>query len=179
MRRATEAAVAGDWPGEAATGSITLVYGERHRRRLRLTTDAGEELARESAEQGQAFLKTMQAVWPHDGVETLCTLAAERRRRPGYSVAVGACCGYHGVGLEASLTAFLHALAANMVSAALRTVPLGQTDGQRVTAALEPVLAEVAERARTATIESLGTATAMADWASIRHETQYTRLFRS
>ena len=137
------------------------------------------ELGLESAAQGGAFLNTMRAVWPHDGLETFAALAADRDRRPGYAVTAGASCGCHGLALDSSLTAYLHAVAANLVSAALRTVPLGQTDGQRVTAALEPVLAEAAERAKTATIESLGTSTPMADWASMRHETQHTRLFRS
>ena len=137
------------------------------------------ELALESAAQGEAFLKAMRAAWPHEGLEALAALAAKRARRPAYPVVAGASCGCHGAALDMSLAAFLHAVAANLVSAALRAVPLGQTDGQRVTAALEPVLAEAAERAKTATIDTLGTATPVADWASIRHETQHTRLFRS
>ena len=44
MRRATCAAAAGDWPAEWAAGSVTLGYDERHRRRLRLTTDSGEAI---------------------------------------------------------------------------------------------------------------------------------------
>ena len=44
MRRATRAAASGDWPVEAETGSVTLVYDDRHRRRLKLTTDAGETI---------------------------------------------------------------------------------------------------------------------------------------
>ena len=78
-----------------------------------------------------------------------------------------------------SLTAFLHAVAANLVSAAVRAIPLGQTDGQRVTAALEPVLAEVANKAKAMELETLGAASPMTDWVSMQHETQHTRLFRS
>ena len=137
------------------------------------------ELALESAAQGEAFLKTMLAVWPHAGLEALAAAAAEHGRKPGYAVAVGASCGYHRLSLGTSLAAYLHAAAANLVSAAVRTVPLGHTDGQRVTAALEPVLAGAAKSAKAATIQRLGAATPMADWASMRHETQQTRLFRS
>lgn len=137
------------------------------------------ELALESASQGEAFLKTMRAAWPHDGLDRLAALAKTRERKPAYAVAVGAACGFHGLDRDMSLTAFLHALAANLVSAAVRAVPLGQTDGQRVTAALQPVVAELAETIPHRSIDELGAATPMVDWASMRHETQHTRLFRS
>jgi len=75
--------------------------------------------------------------------------------------------------------AYLAAFAANLVSAALRLVPLGQSQGQAVTAGLEPAVAETAAALVEARLEDLGTATAMMDFASMQHETQYTRLFRS
>jgi urease accessory protein len=74
---------------------------------------------------------------------------------------------------------FLHALVSNWISAGSRLVPLGQTDSQRILAALEPVVAATAKRALEASIDDLGGATFRADLASLRHETQYTRLFRS
>ena len=75
--------------------------------------------------------------------------------------------------------AYLHAVAANLVSAGVRLIPLGQTDGQRVLAALEPVVAAAAERALATPLDDVGGAAFRADIASMRHETQYTRLFRS
>ncbi|PWB61204.1 MAG: urease accessory protein UreF, partial [Bradyrhizobiaceae bacterium] len=81
--------------------------------------------------------------------------------------------------LADTLTAFLHALAANLVSAGVRLVPLGQTDGQRTLAALETTIADTAARARATPLEAVGGAAFRADLASLRHETQYTRLFRS
>jgi urease accessory protein len=83
------------------------------------------------------------------------------------------------VPLALLLPGYLQAFAANLVSAAVRLVPLGQTDGQRALAALEPVVAEVAAAAPAVPLEELGTATLAVDLASMRHETQYTRLFRS
>ena len=81
---------------------------------------------------------------------------------------------------NAPLTAFLHAVAANLVSAGVRLVPLGQTDGQRVLAALEPVIARPPRaRALDTALDDIGSAAFRADIASMRHETQYTRLFRS
>jgi urease accessory protein len=77
------------------------------------------------------------------------------------------------------LNAYLQALAANLVSAGVRLIPLGQTDGQRVLAALEPVVRATAARALVTGLEEVGAASFRADLASMRHETQYTRLFRS
>ena len=61
----------------------------------------------------------------------------------------------------------------------MRLIPLGQTDGQRVLAALEEMVAATAQRALAGTLDDLGSAAFRADLASARHETQYTRLFRS
>ena len=85
----------------------------------------------------------------------------------------------HDIPLEDALTAFLHAVAANLVSAGVRLVPLGQTDGQRVLASLEPVIATTASRALVTALDDIGGAAFRADIASMRHERQYTRLFRS
>ena len=75
--------------------------------------------------------------------------------------------------------AFFHAVTSNWISAGARLIPLGQTDSQRVLALLEPVVAATAKRALQATLDDLGSASFRADLASLRHETQYTRLFRS
>ena len=75
--------------------------------------------------------------------------------------------------------AFFHAVTSNWISAGARLIPLGQTDSQRVLAQLEPVVVATAKRALQASLDDLGSATFRADLASLRHETQYTRLFRS
>ena len=81
--------------------------------------------------------------------------------------------------LAPALHAYLHAMTANLISAGVRLIPLGQTDGQRVLAALEPVAATTAERALVTALDEVGSASFRADLASMHHETQYTRLFRS
>ena len=101
---------------------------------------------------------------------------------PGFNVDIGQgkkLLWLSGVPLAPALHAFLHAATANLISAGVRLIPLGQTDGQRVLAALEPVIAEVAARALRTPLEEVGGAAFRADIASLRHETQYTRLFRS
>lgn len=137
------------------------------------------ELALESAAQGEAFLRTIRAAWPHDGIEMLAAVSHKKQRKPAYAVTVGATCGFHGIPLDDALPVFLHALVANLVSAAVRIIPLGQTDGQRVTAAMESVIVDNIEMIRNRTLDELGSATPIIDWASMQHETQYTRLFRS
>jgi urease accessory protein len=94
-------------------------------------------------------------------------------------VAAGAAGGLNGVPLVPLAQAYLSAFAANLVSAAVRLVPLGQTDGQRVTAALMPVAAAVAREAAGATLDDVGGAALGLDLASMRHECQEVRLFRS
>ena len=63
--------------------------------------------------------------------------------------------------------------------AGLRAVPLGQTDGQKIIARLGPVVARVVDSVEGLPLEALGGAAFRADIASMKHETQYTRLFRS
>jgi urease accessory protein len=78
-----------------------------------------------------------------------------------------------------SLALYLHAFLANLVSAGVRLVPLGQSAGQRVVAALEAGIVAAATDAASATLSDLGTACPAAEIFSMQHETQYTRLFRS
>src|SRR4051794_17376784 len=135
------------------------------------------ELALETRAQGEAFAAASLASWP-DPAGRLPALLADG---PGltYPLAVGAVAACHGVPLPLLLPAYLQAFAANLVSAAVRLIPLGQTEGQRAQAGLEPVVAEVAAQAAHYPLEDLGTATLTVDLCSMRHETQYTRLFRS
>ena len=75
--------------------------------------------------------------------------------------------------------AVLQSFIANLVTAGVRLIPLGQTDGQLSIAALEEAVLAASEQAKNATIDDLGSAAFMVDLSSMAHETQYTRLFRS
>ena len=96
-----------------------------------------------------------------------------------HSAAFGAAAVRAGIALPDALVGYLEAFAANLVSAALRLGVIGQTDGQRVLAALEPVVAGTAEAAMTREPADFGAATFAADLASMVHESQHVRLFRS
>lgn len=130
----------------------------------------------ETAAQGRAFIEATRAAWP---CAALDTLASAWDGPVAYPVAVGVAAAGHGVALEQALGAYLHAVTANLISAGVRLIPLGQTDGQRLLAAFEPVVAATAARALTVPLDQAGGAAFRSDIASMRHETQYTRLFRS
>lgn len=156
-----------------ARGHDTLMAGDDAAfERLRELADAllpTAELALESLSQGTAFAGIATAAWGAPAVSGPIA----------YPLAVAASCASTGIGRDAALLGYLHALAASLVSAGVRLVPLGQTDGQRVTAALAPVVSATARCAAMATTEKLATASLLVDWCSMRHQTQYTRLFRS
>jgi urease accessory protein len=134
------------------------------------------EQALEATQQGGSFASVTVAAWPDDG---LAGFAARQKGRLAHAVAFGAAAGFAALPLHASLVAYLSGFAANLVSAGVRLVPLGQTDGQRATAALAPLIARCAEAAEAADLDTIGTAALLPDLLSMRHETQYTRLFRS
>jgi urease accessory protein len=130
----------------------------------------------ETTAQGQAFLQITQSAWT---TPTLDGLPNAWDGPFAYPVVVGTACAGHGINIAPALHAFLHGIVSNLVSAGVRLVPLGQTDGQRVLAALEAPIAQTAQRALTTDLDDIGSATLRADIAGMRHETQYTRLFRS
>jgi urease accessory protein len=134
------------------------------------------ETALESMQQGAAFVAVTLAAWPEP---RFAALAARHPRRLAHPVAFGAAAAFGGVPLRPALAGWLAGFAANLVSAGVRLVPLGQTDGQIATAALHPVVEAAADAALAADLDLLGTAAPVLDLLSMRHETQYTRLFRS
>jgi urease accessory protein len=130
----------------------------------------------ETSSQGRAFIEIARAAWNCDGLDETVAACGGTIVHP---IAVGLVSAAHAIPLEPALHAFLHAVVSNWISAGSRLIPLGQTDSQRVLAQLESVASATAQRAMTASLDDLGTATFRADLASLRHETQYTRLFRS
>ena len=134
------------------------------------------ETALEAEAQGTAFTNVTLAAWP---MPRFAAFAARHPRQLAHAVAFGAAAAEQGIPARDAAFGFLAAFAANLVSAGVRLVPLGQTDGQLAIAALQPAVATATEAALTADLTRLGTAAPMLDIFSLRHETQYTRLFRS
>ncbi len=126
----------------------------------------------ETLGQGGAFVIAAQ-VWGAP------LLSGRIDHKVAYPVAFGTLARAHGVAEDAAALGFLHAFAANLISAAVRLVPLGQTAGLRTLAALELTVQQVSDDTRDATLDDLGGACFRSDIAAMRHETQYTRLFRT
>jgi urease accessory protein len=141
---------------------------------------ATAELALESAQPGAAFLATCRAAWPEAFIEAWTASAPVAATDGACHAAVfGAVAARAGIALDDALIGYLQAFAANLVSAGLRLGIIGQTDGQRILAALEPVVGRAAAAALIRDPWDFGGATFAADLASMAHETQYSRLFRS
>jgi urease accessory protein len=154
----------------------------RNEASLRATAELGCALASskerflETTATGRAFIDATRASWPCVAFDWFATVWDGP---VCYPVAVGVAAAGHGIALEISLTAYLHAIMTNLVSAGVRLIPLGQTDGLRVMASLEAVIAAAATRALACPLDDIGSCAFRADMASMHHETQYTRLFRS
>jgi len=155
-------AAAGDASALAAVAELATALAPSKERHLETTA------------QGRAFLDTTRAAWPCGALEHLAPLPAV-----ALPVAVATACAGHAIPPTPALAAYLHAQVATLISAGVRLIPLGQTDGQRILAALEPVVTAAAARAIATPLDEVGGASFRADIAGMRHEAQYTRLFRS
>lgn len=143
---------------------------------LALALAPSRELHLETAQQGRSFLDATLAAW---ATPALVRLAEAVPGPVAYPVAVGLAAGVHGLALMPTLSAFGLAFVQNLVSAALRLAPVGQTAGTRVVAGLVPAVAALAGTIPALGLDDVGGATLRLDLGSLRHETQYSRIFRS
>ena len=137
------------------------------------------EFAVESSQQGTACLAMVRQVWPDRALDWLSEMLCENQVQPALAVVLGVCLARQGIPACVALPAFLQSYVTNLVTAGIRLIPLGQTDGQLAIAELEEAILAAGAQAQKATIDDLGSAAFMVDLASMAHETQYTRLFRS
>jgi urease accessory protein len=140
---------------------------------------SSSETALESRQQGNAFLDVTRKAWPHPTLDAFATRQTAAGIPVAHCIAVAIACAAHEIALNPALHSYLHAVAANLVSAGARLIPLGQTQAQIAIARLSPVITGVVERALATSLDDLGTAAPAIELCSLRHETQYTRLFRS
>jgi urease accessory protein len=160
---AFRSAAASDWPALMEANGLAVALAASAERRLETTA------------QGTAFVAAARAAWDCEPLRRL----DEQDKRIAYPIAVAAAAGGHGLMLEASLAAFSLAQTANLVSAVVRLGPIGQTDGQKILASLLPRIRTLAREAGHASLADLGQAAFRSDIAAMRHESQYSRLFRS
>jgi urease accessory protein len=128
----------------------------------------------EATAQSRAFLDAITASWQCASLRSLLETGGST-----YSVAVAAVSADHGIALENALPAYLNAFAANLISVGVRLIPIGQNAGLGILATLHPLIAATARRAGNSTLDDLGSSTILSDIASMRHEEQYSRVFRT
>lgn len=132
---------------------------------------AATERHAETALTGEAFAIAARA-WPSDVFSRLPVPCP-------YPVAVGAIAAAQGIGLSETLIGYLTAAVHTQISVAVRLVPLGQTAGLQVMAALEKEVAALAGGAAIANLDDIGGIAYASDIAQMRHETIGIRVFRS
>ncbi len=135
----------------------------------------------EATAQGTAFLTAIRDTWPQARLDALLDDLGRRGHAPVFThaTAVATVAAVHGVAARPAGLAYLQAFAATVISAGVRTIPLGQTDGLRILKALGPLVRALVDEAATAGLDGVGGVALRADIASMKHETQYTRLYRS
>jgi urease accessory protein len=121
----------------------------------------------------------LRQVWPDRVLDWLAQILCERRVQPVAGVVLGVGLARQGIPARLALSAFLQSYVANLVTAGVRLIPLGQTDGQLAIAELEAAVLATTAQATKSTLADVGSAAIMVELASMAHETQYTRLFRS
>ncbi len=164
LARSYDAAAVADWDAVGYIDAYAKAF------------QASKELQLEATAQGRAFLLITAKAWPAAALTSFVRACPDVT---SYPVVVGVAGAAHDIAQGSLCHGYLHAFTANLVSAAVRLVPLGQTDGQIVMAALTDVIAKVAAGAQARAVEDISSMTLAVDIASMRHETQYTRLFRS
>ncbi len=137
------------------------------------------EMALESSAQGAAFIQTVQGCWPSSEFDRWAGALKSTDRPIAYVVAVAVAAASAAIPLRSAHLIFLQAFSANLISAGVRLVPLGQTAGQKIQASLQQTVIAATDAGLTRSLDDIGVSTPLIDWTSAQHETQYTRLFRS
>ncbi|MEJ6404537.1 urease accessory protein UreF [Yoonia sp. 2307UL14-13] len=128
---------------------------------------ASAERIAEAETQGIAFAQTTAAIWDSDATPLL------------YPVAVGHAAKQQNLPVDLTATLYLQSFLSNLVSAAIRAIPLGQTEGQAVLTRLTKLCPQIVAETAKLTIDDLSSTTFLSDIAAMRHETLHTRIFRS
>lgn len=121
----------------------------------------------ETTQQGVAFCKTVTDVW---GLDTFDLT---------YPVAVGRAARSRGLPQTMVAQFYLHAILSNLVGAGMRMSVVGQTAGQKLIRDLSRLCIEIAEETKRGDVDDLSGTAFLADIASMKHETQYSRIFRT
>jgi urease accessory protein len=164
LAAAHRATQAGDAAELAGVNELAIALAPSAERRL------------ETMQQGRSFIDAVSAAWSAPRLADVRTALGEQI---AYPVALGVAAGAHDIPLARACEAYALGFVGNLVSAAVRLSVVGQTQGQKTLAALAAPISALGAFAAEATLDDLGGAAFRSDIASMRHETQYSRLFRS
>jgi urease accessory protein len=141
------------------------------------TTRETSEIRQQTEQMGRSMVQWLMNRGPavDDRVAQLKALAPA----PTWPVAFALAAAQTGAPLREALLSFSFGWAENMVQAALKAVPLGQSAGQRILSALADEIPSAVDHALTLTESQRQVFTPMLAILSARHESQYSRLFRS
>ena len=128
---------------------------------------SSQERLLEMDELGKAFKSITEAVWPIEIDELV------------YPIAIGFCANAEGIELNLTACLYLQAYVSNLVSAAQRLMPLGQTEAQKIIRTLSPICLQVADETRDGNLDNIYSSVFISDIAAMKHETQVSRIFKT
>ncbi len=138
-----------------------------------------QELRLESEHTGQAFVRASLAMQPSPLVEAFWRAARQKTTPGNHAIAFGLVAQSLGLSETCTVQSYLYNVVAGWVAVAVRLVPLGQMDGQRLLFALTSHLGDILQRYRDLAPEDTWNNMPGLDIRSMQHERLYSRLFRS
>tara|TARA_B100001248_G_scaffold129623_1_gene97190 strand:- start:147 stop:860 length:714 start_codon:yes stop_codon:yes gene_type:complete len=135
-----------------------------------------KEIALESYQQGVSFKNILMDVYSNSNLTFYLNRLDDCITYPSV---VGVAGGIFEVEKKLLLHSYLHAFTSNILSAALRIMPIGQTEIQKIIFQMKGNVEEMTNKSLGLSLSDLGSSVFISDWASSKHQNQYTRLFRS
>jgi len=134
-----------------------------------------EELRQQSLQMGRSLLKLLLDLHP----ELIAVYEPLQKEGCNFAIAYAIAAAHYQLDSQAALLAYLYSWIANLVSAGVKLIPLGQTAGQQLLLTMQPALKRSAEVIFTLQPDDLSSCSWGLSLASMAHECQYSRLFRS
>lgn len=133
-----------------------------------------EELRSASWQMGRSLIQLLEKLHPQ-----IKSITSTVGNPCNYAIAFGIALAYHQINIQAGLLGYLYSWVSNLITAGVKLIPLGQTAGQQLIRFLQPLLTNNAAQITAMVDDELSCCSWGLSLASMQHETQYTRLFRS
>jgi urease accessory protein len=133
-----------------------------------------EELRQQSWQMGYSLLRLIEDMEPE-----VAPLVKACRYPGNYAIAFGLIAACWKIDPLEAILGYLHGWALNLINAGVKLIPLGQTAGQQLLLKLHPTIIQVGREILTLKADELNSCSWGLSLASMAHEVQYTRLFRS